>query len=322
MNIAKETLDAMRSGNFTRNLPADSYPDIVSLLEQSKDSVHRKYCYWMLADVALLTNSSEIGSYAVQRVAMEKTLKLKTEALEVVIWTSGVEQYDAVLAALENKRLERKALLALGACVGNQAEDPLMDVLRTAQERNDVGSAAAAAISLARMATKEAVSQLPEIFFQLPRKNWFEGVRASLIFAMSRHATEATTELVRGELGNPKISQLGWACLNYLFRHGDLGDAARTSEYLTRLLERYEADIEVLNYSVTHLDFDYQSELAASIAVLSQHATETLSTFMPRIRANWIKLSLADQTHLKAIAEDAFADLELHAVESGRTAVL
>lgn len=81
MNVAQETLDAMRAGNFARNLPKDCFPEIASLLEQSKDTRDRQRCYWMLGNLASLTKSPTIGDYAATRFGVEKTVKLKVEAL-------------------------------------------------------------------------------------------------------------------------------------------------------------------------------------------------------------------------------------------------
>jgi hypothetical protein len=324
MTIVQATLAAMRSGNYDRHLPADSSPAIMALLECTSDTRDRQLCYWMLTDVAQRTRAAEIGAYAVQRFAAEKTVKLKVEALRVAAWTSGIEQYDELLTALaqQNSQIANYVVEALGACVGERAETALLAILQAAKEPRAIGNAAIAAVGLARMASPSALAQLGQIYPQIPRKNAYGRVLAPIVFAFLRHPTAVTRELVRSDLQTTKIRELGWAALTYLTQYGDITDVPLVTQYLTDLLTRYDRDIAVYQYSITRLESAYPTELSASVAMLCQHATGRVTHFTPQLRKHWHSLAKADQVLLKTTAPDSFADLALHEQEVARTAII
>lgn len=324
MTIVQATLAAMRSGNYERDLPADSYPAIMALLEHTSDTRDRQLCYWMLTDVAQRTHATEIGAYAVQRFAVEKMVKLKVEALRVAAWTSGIEHYDELLTALaqQKSQIANHVVEALGACVGERAETALLAILRAAKEPRAIGNAAIAAVGLARMASPSALAQLVEIYPQIPRKNAYGRVLAPIIFAFLRHPTAAASELVRSDLQTTKIGELGWAALTYLTQCGDVTDVPLVAHYLTDLLARYDRGIAVYQYSITRLESSYPTELSACVAMLCQHATDHVPNFTPQLRKHWHSLAKADQTLLKTIDPSSFADLALHEQEVTRTVII
>ena len=324
MTIVQATLDAMQSGNYERDLSADSYPAIMALLARTSDTRDRQLCYWMLTDVAQRTRAAEIGAYAVQRFAVEKTVKLKVEALRVAAWTSGIEQYDELLTALaqQNSQIANYVVEALGACVGERAETALLTILRAAKEPRAIGNAASAAVGLARMASPSALAQLVEIYPQLPRKNAYGRVLAPIVFAFLRHPTAVTSGFVRSDLQTTKIGELGWAALTYLTHCGDVTDMPLVTHYLTDLLTRYDRGVAVYQYSITRLEAEYPTELSACVAMLCQHATGHVTDFTPQFRKHWHSLAKVDQVRLKTIAPNSFVDLALHEQEVARTAII
>lgn len=312
MNVVHDTLESMRSGNFERNLPPDSYPEIAGLLSNATDKHDRKLCYWMLADVALATGSSEIGAFAVQRFAIETTAAFKKEALNVIQWTSDIKRYDELLVALQScPRLTYDILKALGACVGQPAEAALLTVLRNAKQPRDVGNATNAVISLARMASADAVKQLSELFLNMPRKKSWGCVLAPSIFAFARHPSDLSTDLVRNEIVTTKIPQVAWAGLAYLAQYGTANDASVAGEYLASLLKRFDRRGEVLKHTITQLPSAYPTELSACVSILLAHAPASMSAHLPQLREHWQTLTRHDQSVLKEGVPDMFADLEL-----------
>lgn len=322
MSVVHDTLESMRSGDFERNLPPDSYPEIVSLLSNTKDKHDRTLCYWMLTDVALATGSSEIGEFAVRRFSIETTVAFKKEALSVLQWTSGVERYDALLEALQgNPRLEYDIIKALGACVGGPAEDTLLSVLSDATQPRDIGNAMNAAISLARMATADAVTQLARLFADLPRTKVWGCVLAPTFFAFARHPSDLTTELVRHEIVATKVPQVSWAGLSYLAMHGTANDTPMANDHLDSLFKRYDRGAEVRKFSITQLQCEHPTELSACIDILLAHTPSDILICLPQLRKHWKNLTRHDQSLLKDAMPDTFGELELSSEDSNRTTI-
>ncbi|MEZ4619610.1 MAG: hypothetical protein R2867_29460 [Caldilineaceae bacterium] len=212
-----------------------------------------------------------------------------------------------------NSQITYNALKALGACVGTKAETALLETLRAAKEKRDVGNATNAAVSLARMAGADAVGHLATIYPKLPRTTPYGGVLAAVVYAFARHPSASTTALVRRELETTTMGQLGWAALNYLAKWGGADDVPRASRYLTQLLDRYETGVELFSYTMTQVDTKYTTELSASVALLCKDSAAALAPFKPRLRKHWDFFSAHDHAILKEYEPDTFAELQVSA---------
>jgi hypothetical protein len=299
----EEILDAMRRGDWdtavprARCLPETAFPEIAARLEQSQDERERELCYRLLTHVAVSSGSGAIGAYAAKRVAVETRDRLTVLALEVVSWTGGVTHCRPIVERLasKNRDVQRWAIRALGACQGTVAEKVLLATLR---EAANPGIASYAAQALARMCGAAVIPELEAVFVQLPRKKPYESTLEYLIFAFARHPTTPGTELVRAELDSTRLSGVGWACFNYLFREGDAGDAERVASYLKGVLQRLKRGTAVYEYSLVHIDAPFRTEITAALALLNKAETDSIARLIPDLRSLWDSLSPYDRDWL------------------------
>ncbi len=305
----EQILDAMRGGDWdaavprARRLSATAFPEIATLLEQSQDERERELCYRLLTHVAVSSGSTVIGDYAAKRAAIETKARLIVQALEVVSWTAGVTHCQPIVEKLasKNRDVHRWAIRALGACRGTAAEEILLTTLR---EAANPGMAYYAAQALARMSGPVIIPELEAVFVQLPRKNPHEGTLQYLVFAFARHPGVSSTELVRAELDSTRLWGVGWACVNYLFDHGDAGDEDRVAGYLEGVLQRLKRGTAVYEYSLLHIDAPFHTEATAALAVLKKVGTDSIAPFAPNLRSLWDSLSPSDRDWLNVYAGD------------------
>jgi hypothetical protein len=305
MSEVTEILEALRNCDFdtaiprARALPLTAFPEVASLLEQAKDSHDRQLCYTILTKIAITSHSPAIGSYAAKRVELESDVKLKLRALEVVMWTKDVEVYDSVLSSLDHKNqdVRRAALEALGGCVGDKAELALLTVL---QQENKPGISQLAAVSLARMCSRNASEKIQSVFHQIPRKKPNEVTLASLVFACLRHPNENFTNMVREEVESTRLWMLGWACLNYLAVVGDASDSNRALTYLQNVLGRLKRDVTVYEYTITLIEAPFRTEISAALAAILNFQSDPPLKCLEILKSNWTKLSSRDQSWLQA----------------------
>ncbi|MBN2148455.1 MAG: HEAT repeat domain-containing protein [Anaerolineales bacterium] len=293
-------MNLMQRGDFDtdvpllRALPVTAFPEIASLLEQSTDKHERQLCYRMLSHIAVSSRSTKIGMYAARRAGLETKNKLICQALEVAGWTQEITEYQTILRALDNpnRDVQRWAVRALGACLGEAAETRLVDILQNAA---NPGMSHLAAGALARMCGPGVIQGLKDIFRQLPRKPAYDSTLEFLIFAFVRHPDSSCTELVRSELDVTRLRGVGWASLNYLFLLGDSRDQERTARYLKGVFKRLKRGTTVYEYSLLHIHAPYLTEVTAALAILQKLGADPLEQFSGDIVACWDTLLDSDR---------------------------
>lgn len=303
MSEVASILDTMLEGNFqtavprARKLSINSFREIRTLLEGSRDKHQRKLCYWILTHLAVSTRSAEIGRYAAERVGKEQTVSLKLEALKTAMFTDGIQD-SAVLESMldhKNREIRRAAVDALGACVGHSAENALVKVMSDAQNPTNMFEAAR---SLARMCSPAVIPHLQAQFENLPRRKPNEPTLSALVIAMARHPVESSSTIVRNELKSISLWQLGWACLNYISTVATVADEEFVVGYIDRVLSRMKRGSQIYVYAITFLRDLHPTEICAGLAALRKIGDSPTSALIDRLIPHWSDLTYHDHVWL------------------------
>ncbi len=288
MVVIRELLDRMRHGDFhqarteaARIADLDALEQIRTILERTRDAVEKMYCYRMLGDLGRNTKATQVADYLMERVAAEKTVKLRKLALSEVSLLQGVSNAENAMAALtdKNRDVRLAAIDALGACRGAESEAALLGIVNSG---DDSWAAWKATMALLRIGTHQCVDSLIALFRRLPRNRQHEDTVALALLALARLGATDSLRLAVEELNASRSGSVNWACMLVVWQRGD-------EAHIDVVVRRLEALIKRKNrpdivYTWSQVEAPFEDEFTAGVSFLQKFADARVDGFWVFLR--------------------------------------
>jgi HEAT repeat protein len=263
--------------------------EIRAILDKSKDTPEKKFCYWILGDLGRNTGAQEVMDYLMERVGKEKTATLRKQALQEILFLRGPSDPQNVVKAAQDKNrgVREAAVAALGACTHPAAEQALIQLVESGgDERAAVRNAA---VALARAGTEKCASALVALLDRLPRDRAHETAVAAALLALSRIRGPDALPLALSELGQSRQPFPNWASMLVIEQHGNEGHIDVVIERLSALLQRRNRPDVAL--AITFVDTRFEDELSAGAAFLRRIDGPRVDQFFQHLREKAASLS-------------------------------
>jgi HEAT repeat protein len=313
MAAIRELIDRMKHDDFDKaRAEAQQVTDlgaleeIKAILESTKDTTDKLYCYWLLRDLGRNAKAPQVADYLMERLPREKTVAMREWVFRGAMFIEGPWNPENAIAALgdKNRGVRHLAIQALGACTNPRAEETLIDIVDKEVDK-DPAATRHAAKGLARNGTHRCGDSLVSLVRRLPCNGYHESTISAALFGLVRLGRADALPLAAEGLKGWRYNQANWARMLYIAEFGG-------GEQIDLVIGRLKSIVKRKNrqdliYSMTHLETRFDDELSAGVSFLAQFSADKIDKFFAFVRDNAASLFARERNYLAA----NHADLEI-----------